>query len=93
MNSSMIGKIEKAHRYAHEPERVKFTTLESTISGDNDEYHVKLSPDGWECSCHTFQSQMLETCSHVMAMQLILGKMLDESVRYSAQLDAVADPL
>lgn len=93
MNSSMIGKIEKAHRYANEPERVKFNGLEATIHGDNDNYHVKLTPDGWECSCHTFQSQVLETCSHVMAMQLLVGKMLEDSVRYSAQTDAVADPL
>lgn len=93
MNSSMIGKIEKAHRYANEPERVKFTTLDATISGDNDEYNVRLTPAGWECNCHTFQSQVLETCSHVMAMQLLVGKMLSEEVRYSAQSDPVADPL
>lgn len=93
MNSSMIGKIEKAHRYANEPERVKFTTLDATISGDNDEYHVRLTPDGWECNCHTFQSQVLATCSHVMAMQLLVGRMLAEDVRYSAQSDPVADPL
>lgn len=91
MNSSMIGKIEKAHRYANEPERVHFQTLETTISGDNDAYHVKLTPNGWECSCHTFQSQVLETCSHVMAMQLMLGKMLQDDVRYSAS--AESDPL
>lgn len=87
MNSSMIGKIEKAHRYANEPDRVRFQALESTISGDNDEYHVKLSPNGWECSCHTFQSHVLETCSHVMAMQLMLGRMLKDDVRYSAQAE------
>ena len=91
MNSSMIGKIEKAHRYANEPERVTITSLDCTIKGDNDEYHVQLTPDGWECSCHTFQSHMLETCSHVMLMQLVLGKMLDDGVRYSAQV--VGDPL
>lgn len=93
MNSSMIGKIEKAHRYANEPERVRLSMLEANISGDNDAYRVRLTPDGWECSCHTFQSQVLETCSHVMSMQLMLGRMLDEDVRYSAQLDPVADPL
>lgn len=93
MNSSMIGKIEKAHRYANEPERIRFNSLKATISGDNDEYHVTLGDDGWDCSCNTFQSQILETCSHVMAMQLLLGKMLDDSVRYSAQNEAVADPL
>ena len=86
MNSSMIGKIEKAHRYAHEPERVKFTTFEATIAGDNDDYHVALTPEGWTCSCHTFQSQILHTCSHVMAMQLTLGKMLDERARYETEL-------
>lgn len=85
MNSSMIGKIEKAHRYASEPDRVRFKALETTISGDNDDYHVTLTPNGWECSCHTFQSQVLETCSHVMAMQLMLGKMLQDDVRYSTQ--------
>lgn len=88
MNSSMIGKIEKAHRYANEPERVRFQSLESTITGDNDVYHVKLTPHGWECSCHTFQSHLLETCSHVMAMQLMLGRMLDDEVRYTAQVEA-----
>jgi hypothetical protein len=88
MNSSMIGKIEKAHRYANEPERVRFQALESTISGDNDVYHVKLTSQGWECSCHTFQSHLLETCSHVMAMQLMLGRMLDDDVRYTAQIEA-----
>jgi hypothetical protein len=93
MNSSMIGKIEKAHRYANEPERVKLSTLDAIIHGDNDDYHVRLTPEGWECSCHIFQSQLLETCSHVMALQLMVGKMLDDSVRYSAQLDVVADPL
>jgi len=83
----MIGKIEKAHRYAQEQDRVKFTSLDATIHGDNDHYHVRLTPDGWECSCHTFQSHLLETCSHVMAMQLMLGKMLNEDARYSAQVE------
>lgn len=84
MNSSMIGKIEKAHRYAQEQDRITFNSFDATISGDNDEYHVQLTPDGWECSCHTFQSHVLNTCSHVMALQLILGRMLKTSDRYTA---------
>ena len=31
MNSSMIGKIEKAHRYAKEPERVRVQTFQATF--------------------------------------------------------------
>jgi hypothetical protein len=87
MNSSMIGKIEKAHRYAQELDRINLNVLDATISGDNDQYHVRLTPDGWECSCHTFQSHILETCSHVMAMQLILRPMLAEEFRYSTESD------
>ena len=83
MNSSMIGKIEKAHRYAQEQDRITFNSLDATIRGDNDDYHVSLTEDGWNCTCHTFQSHVLETCSHVMAMQLLLGKMLDDEHRYS----------
>ena len=90
MNSSMIGKIEKAHRYAHELDRVRINMFDATISGDNDQYHVRLTPDGWECSCHTFQSHILETCSHVMAMQLVLTQMLSEEHRYSPTESAEA---
>ena len=86
MNSSMIGKIEKAHRYAQEPDRVTLNTFDATIRGDNDSYHIKLTPEGWDCSCPTFQSQVLNTCSHVMAMQVVLGEMLTDEDRYTPQL-------
>lgn len=84
MNSSMIGKIEKAHRYANEPERISVESIGATIRGDNDNYHVSLGEKGWSCTCHTFQSGILDTCSHVMAMQMLLGKMLDDDSRYPA---------
>lgn len=83
MNSSMIGKIEKAHRYAQETDRVTFDTFDATIRGDNDDYHVTLSQEGWNCSCHTFQNTTLDTCSHIMAMQLMLGEMLKDNDRYT----------
>ncbi|HWV23236.1 MAG TPA: hypothetical protein VNZ58_03525 [Thermomicrobiales bacterium] len=83
MNSSMIGKIEKAHRYAQEADRVTFNTFDATIRGDNSDYNVRLTEDGWDCSCPTFRSRVLDTCSHVMAMQLMLGDMLRDEDRYS----------
>ncbi len=82
MNSSMIGKIEKAHRYAREPERITFATFEATFRGEHDEYHVSLTPEGWHCTCPTFERHMLDSCSHVMAIQQILGPMLSEDARY-----------
>lgn len=82
MNSSMIGKIEKAHRYAREPERITFETFTAEFQGSHDTYTVSLDSQGWNCSCHTFDSHILGTCSHIMAFQQILGAMLPDSARY-----------
>ena len=69
MNSSIIGKIEKAKRYAAEPERVQITALGATFHGSHDEYTLTFQDGAWHCSCHFFESQDYGTCSHVMALQ------------------------
>lgn len=89
MYSSMIGKIEKAHRYAREPERVKFQNFTATFEGGHDRYTVSLGDNGWECSCHTFETHMIGTCSHIMAMQQMLGEMLPDEARYDTD-EAIA---
>jgi hypothetical protein len=90
MNSSMIGKIEKAHRYAKEPERVRLTSIEATFHGGHDDYSISLSDGRWRCSCHAFSSHALGTCAHVMAMQQLLSPMLSEDDRYAGDDLAVA---
>ncbi|MDQ4099185.1 MAG: hypothetical protein M3121_01635 [Chloroflexota bacterium] len=90
MNSSMIGKIEKAHRYAREPERVRFTALEAKFHGGHDDYVISLDGNGWQCTCHNFQAHMVESCSHIMALQHLLAPMLSEEDRYSAHHDSAA---
>ena len=90
MNSSMIGKIEKAHRYASEPERIRFQRFEATFHGGHDDYVVRLDGDSWSCTCHTFESHVVGTCSHVMAMQQMLGRMLSEDARFAAPEPAVS---
>lgn len=82
MNSSRIGKIEKAQRYAHEPERLTLTSFQARFHGSHDDYDVTLSGDGWTCTCHTFQAEMVESCSHVMAVQRLLNPMLEEEARF-----------
>lgn len=74
MNSSIIGKIEKAHRYEQEPERLKMKNLEADFQGEHDVYHIKLDNNHWSCSCSFYTAY--GTCSHVMAAQLILAPML-----------------
>lgn len=92
MNSSMIGKIEKAHRYAREPERIRFQRLEATFHGGHDDYTVSLSGAEWHCTCHTFESHAVGTCAHVMAMQQLLGRMLSDDAKYGAD-PAPAEPV
>lgn len=84
MNSGMIGKIDKAHRYAQEPERMKFSEFKATFQGSHDDYVVSLDDHGWHCTCHTFEAHALESCSHVMAAQQLLAPMLTEETRYSS---------
>jgi hypothetical protein len=42
VHSSMIGKVEKAMRYAHEPDRVKLASFRATFAGDNGTHTVAL---------------------------------------------------
>jgi hypothetical protein len=84
MNSSLIGKIEKARRYAQEPRRAKFQSMHVTFEGGHDTYDVRLDDRRWTCTCHTFES--LGTCSHIMAMERILVEMIPDEVEASDQV-------
>ena len=74
MQSSLIGKIEKAKHYAQEPERVTFSELSVKFRGENNDYTTEYKEGKWHCSCHFFSSWGL--CSHTMALGKILGDML-----------------
>lgn len=89
MHSSVIGKIEKAHRYARELDRITFERLSLTFRGDNDTHRVTLEPDGWRCDCHAYESW--QSCAHVLALQQILDGMLPERARAMSDA-AVPEP-
>ena len=74
MQSSMIGKIEKANRYAQETDRITFSEFLVKFRGDNNDYQTSYKDGKWQCSCPFFASWGL--CSHTMAMEKILGDML-----------------
>ena len=76
MQSSLIGKVEKAKRYAQEKGRVTFSQLSVKFRGENDNYDISYHNGKWHCSCHFFSSW--GTCSHTMALEKILGNMLPE---------------
>lgn len=78
MQSSLIGKIEKAKRYAQEPERVTFNDFSVQFRGDNNDYTTSFRNGKWYCSCHFFSLWGL--CSHTMAMERILSNMLPKKI-------------
>lgn len=93
MHSSVIGKIEKAHRYARELDRINVETLNLSFRGDNDTYRVTYGADAWQCTCHYFESW--DTCAHILALQDVMGAMLPDEAQTSlfpAAPDAVAEP-
>jgi hypothetical protein len=82
----MIGKIEKARRYAREPERISVQDLTTIFHGTHDDYTVSLHDHTWTCSCHAFTSHAVEACPHIMAIQQLLSPMLpsEDRVTHSA---------
>jgi len=74
MQSSLIGKIKKAKRYAQERDRVTFTDFTVSFRGEHDNYTLSYKEGKWNCSCHFFSTHGV--CSHSMALQRILAEML-----------------
>lgn len=74
MHSSMIGKIEKAMRYAQEPDRIVFNDFKVTLEGDNRNHVVSYTHGQWSCDCETIDQAGY--CSHTMTMERVLGDMI-----------------
>jgi hypothetical protein len=78
MDSSMIGKIEKARRYASEGrERITFDQFRAEIKGDNDAHVVSFDQGAWTCGCHYFETH--KWCSHTKTMEYLLEGMMTET--------------
>ena len=74
MDSSIIGKIEKARHYAEQKDRVNITSFTATFRGNHNQYDVRFENGAWRCECHFFATR--EICSHTMALERILNEML-----------------
>jgi hypothetical protein len=74
MQSSLIGKIEKAKRYAQETDRITFSDFSVKFRGEHNTYTTSLKDAKWHCSCDFFATWKI--CSHTMALEKILGNML-----------------
>jgi hypothetical protein len=74
MDYGMIGKIEKAKRYATERDRIHFTNMAVSFDGENNSHTVNYTGGEWKCDCEFFLTR--GRCSHTMALEMILEGMI-----------------
>ena len=72
MDSGVIRKREKAKRYAEQRERIHIQALTVTFEGDNNPHTVLFQNGAWQCDCDFFKTR--QTCSHTMALEMILER-------------------
>jgi hypothetical protein len=83
MYSSLISMVDKAKRYAQEPERISFTGLTADFRGNNGTHTVTLRGDQWSCACDHFEAHGL--CTHVMTFQRLFEANLSEAQRFTSE--------
>ena len=76
VSSSLVRKIEKAKDYAVQPGRVRIIHCQAEFRGDNGDHTISYEAGFWKCTCHYFSGH--DTCSHIMAMEIMLDGMLPE---------------
>ncbi len=75
MDYGMIGKIEKAKRYAQERNRFQFHSFSVSVQGDNNTHLVHFENGEYTCDCEFFKSR--GRCVHTIALETILEGMTE----------------
>jgi len=70
MHSALHGMIDKAHRYAEQPERVQLSGLTASVRGDNSEHNVRLADGRLSCDCDHHAHEGI--CAHVLTVERVL---------------------
>jgi hypothetical protein len=76
---SAASRILKARQYALErDQRVRVHSFEVELHGDNSNHIVAYESGTWDCDCEEFK--LRNVCSHVMAMEEILGEAVEPAM-------------
>lgn len=74
MDYGMIGKLEKAKRYAEDRKRFRFNKFDVTFHGDNNDHQVGYENGEFHCDCEFFITH--KRCGHSMALEILLKDMI-----------------
>jgi hypothetical protein len=69
-SEALYKKRKKAERYANEPERFELTCIRATMTSEHGTRIIEFSAGEWRCTCE-FHAEN-GTCSHVMALEMLL---------------------
>jgi hypothetical protein len=69
-SEALLNKQKKAVSYAAEPSRVELSCLRATMVSEHGVRRLEFAAGAWKCSCEFFSDH--GTCSHVMALEMIL---------------------
>ena len=83
MDTSLVRKIGKAKDYAVQPDRIKFVNYKAEFRGENGNHTIFYEAGNWNCDCNYFWGR--GTCSHTMAMQMVLECMVSQEPVASLQ--------
>ena len=79
MQSTIVTKAEKAHRYAHELDRLRITGIEATFEAGGGTHQLRLAGDAWTCDCEFGQAHGV--CPHAEAASRMLDVHLAEAAK------------
>ena len=74
MDSGLIGKFDKAKRYAEDRHRFLFNQFNLTFRGTNNDHRVSYDNGVFNCDCEFFLTH--KRCSHTMALEILLKDMI-----------------
>lgn len=81
---AIFQKKHKATVYATQPDRFEITCIQAIMNSEHGMRKVRFDGDAWSCTCEFFASYA--TCSHTMAIRIILsdtaGVKIGPSVSY-----------
>ncbi|MEI7744831.1 MAG: hypothetical protein WCK58_13920 [Chloroflexota bacterium] len=79
MQSTIVTKAEKAHRYAQEPDRLRISVIEATFEAGGGSHVLRLDGDRWTCDCEFAVAHGV--CPHSEAASRMLDVHLVEAAK------------
>jgi hypothetical protein len=79
MQSTIVTKAEKAHRYAQERDRLHISALEAVFEAGGGNHVIRLGANGWTCDCEFAGTHGV--CPHMEAASRMLDVHLVEAAK------------